>query len=248
MIALDAALEFWINDRSQESRDRLIAQYGYLRARAARKFQRPGLERADLEQIAAIGLIKACDRYDPRLRTPFEAFAWLFIIGELMHYVRDYERLVRPPRRLRQLQRRTQDAADALICELGREPSPNEVTRRAGVSLIQLDEITLYREQATPQSIDTLQPHQMRPCSYTLDHRDDRMALEAALALLTQTERTIVLGLYSAGFTLSEVAERMGYSRRHVSRLHRAALKKMHARLSPAQRAGGHFPSCETLS
>ena len=103
MIALDAELEFWLNDRTKENRDRLFARYHYLCARAARKFCRRGADRADLEQIAAIGLLKACDRYDGRLKTPFEAFAWLFVIGELMHYVRDQERLVRAPRRLRAL-------------------------------------------------------------------------------------------------------------------------------------------------
>jgi len=55
---------------------------------------RPGLDKADLHQIAAIGLIKACDRYNPGVATPFEAFAWLFIIGELMHFVRDGETIV----------------------------------------------------------------------------------------------------------------------------------------------------------
>ncbi len=227
MIALDAALEFWLNDRSQANRDRLVAQYGYLRARAARKFHRPGLDRADLEQIAAIGLIKACDRYDARLQTPFEAFAWLFVVGELMHYVRDYERLVRPPRRLRDLERRAQEACDALVFELGREPSAQEVAQRTGVSRRDIDELVLFREQAIPQSIDALEPHQLRPCSYTLEEREDRMVLDAALDRLTETERTIILALYANGYSQLEVAQRLGYSRRHISRLHRGALKKM---------------------
>lgn len=208
-------------------RDRVVAQYGYLQARAARKFYRPGLDRADLEQIAAIGLIKACDRYDEQLQTPFEAFAWLFIVGELMHYVRDYERLVRPPRRLRTLERRVQGACDRLLFELGREPTLREIAQQIGSTLQELEELALYREQAIPQSIDALEPHQLRPCSYTLEDRDDRLVLKSALERLTKTERTVILALYARGYSQLELAERLGYSRRHISRLHRSALKKM---------------------
>lgn len=208
-------------------RERIVEQYAYLQARAARKFYRPGLDRADLEQIAAIGLIKACDRYDERLRTPFEAFAWLFIVGELMHYVRDHERLVRAPRRLRSLERRAQVACDELLCELGREPNAREIADRLGAKPRDIEELVLYREQAIPQSIDALEPHQLRPCSYTIDDREDRLVLDAALDRLTQTERTIILALYATGYSQLEVAQRLGYSRRHISRLHRSALKKM---------------------
>jgi RNA polymerase sigma-B factor len=209
------------------NREPLVLQYSYLCTRAGRKFLRPGIDRADLEQIAAIGLIKACDRYDPALQTPFEAFAWLFIVGELMHYVRDHERMVRAPRRLRDLERRCLDAHDRLTAELGREPTRSEMAASLGVTLQQVDDVARYREQAVPESIDTLQPHHLRRCSYTLEDRDDRMVIEAALALLNDTERKIILALYASGYSQIEVAERMGYSRRHISRLHRAALKKM---------------------
>ena len=62
-------------------RDRFVAEYWYLCRRAARRFKRRGLDPADLEQVGAIGLIKAVDRYDPEQRAPFEAYAWLLIIG-----------------------------------------------------------------------------------------------------------------------------------------------------------------------
>lgn len=204
----------------------LFEDYHYLCARAGRKFRRPGFERADIEQIAAIGLLKACNRYDPALQTPFEAFAWLFVVGELMHYVRDHERLVRAPRRLRALERRCQTAADRLIAELGREPSRAELARATGATLAEIDEVVRYREGAVAESIETLQPHQMRPCSYTLDDRDDRIFIDDALRRLSDIERKIVLAVYS-GYSQMELAQRLGYSRRHISRLHRTALKKM---------------------
>ncbi|HKU66892.1 MAG TPA: sigma-70 family RNA polymerase sigma factor [Candidatus Baltobacteraceae bacterium] len=227
MIALDAALEFWLNERTQENRDRLFAEYQYLCARGARKFCRRGADRADLEQIAAIGLIKACDRYDGRLQTPFEAFAWLFVVGELMHYVRDHERMVRAPRRLRDRDRRYQQAHDDLIAELGREPSMYEVAHRLQLTLREVEEIALYRAQAVPESLDALKPVELHPLCYTLEDRENRMVAEAALACLTETERAIILAVYAKGYSQLEVSERLGYSRRHISRLHRAALQKM---------------------
>jgi RNA polymerase sigma-B factor len=218
MIATNAALS---------NRDRLFAQHHYLCGRGARKFCRRGVDRADLEQIAAIGLIKACDRYDEQLETPFEAFAWLFVVGELMHYVRDHERLVRAPRRMRDLDRRYQRTHDALIVELDREPSMYEIAQRMKLTLRELEEISLYRAQAVPESLDALEPHELAPCSYTLDEREDLLVAEAALSCLTPTERAIILALYANGYSQVEVSERMGYSRRHISRLHRAALQKM---------------------
>lgn len=204
----------------------LFEEYQYLCARAGRKFRRPGFERADIEQIAAIGLLKACDRYDARLQTPFEAFAWLFVVGELMHYVRDHERMVRAPRKLRALERRCQTAADRLIAELGREPSRAELAAATGATPAEIDEVARYREGAVPESIEALQPHQLRPCSYTLDDRDDRIFIEDALRRLSDVERKIVLAVYS-GYSQMELAQHLGYSRRHISRLHRTALKKM---------------------
>lgn len=227
MIATDAALEFWLQERSRESRDRLVLQYSYLCARGARKFQRHGSERADLEQIAAVGLLKACDRYDISMGTPFEAFAWLFIVGELMHFVRDHERLIRPPRNLRLLDRRVHASAEALTAINGREPSASEVAEYAGIARADVDAVILYREQAVTHSLQDLRPHQLDNCAYALASGDDALMLESALGRLTNVEQVIIVALYARGYSQMEVADRLGYSRRHVSRLHRNALKKM---------------------
>ena len=208
-------------------RNDLVAQYAYLCGRGARKFYRPGLDRADLEQVAAIGLIKAADRYDATLQTPFEAYAWLFIVGELMHHVRDHERMVRAPRSVRQLERRYQRAHDQLLAELGCEPSREQLCRSLGVDAFELDEVQRFREGSVPQSLDDLQPSDLRAHCYTMQEPENRLMLDAALATLSTVERTIVLAVYANGYTQIELARRLGYSRRHVSRLHRQALKKM---------------------
>ena len=209
------------------TRETLFDQYGPLCTRACRRFMRPGLEKADLYQIAAIGLIKACDRYDPGSTTPFEAFAWLFVIGELMHFVRDHERLVRAPRQLRRMEKRVQLAQEALTTELHREPSVTEIAVHLDVEPRAVAEAHVCRDRAIAESLDALTPHELTPAGYSIDEPETALVIKDALALLSGTERTIVLALYAGGYSQLELAARLGYSRRHISRLHRRALKKM---------------------
>ena len=214
------------NDRVP-TRETLFDRFGELCTRACRRFMRPGLDKADLYQIAAIGLIKACDRYDPASETPFEAFAWLFVIGELMHFVRDHERLVRAPRQLRRMEKRVQLAQETLTAELQREPSVAEVAAHLQVEPSAVAEAAACRDRAIAESLDAWMPHDLKPAGYRADEPETALVIKDALALLTGTERTIVLALYAGGYSQLELAQRLGYSRRHISRLHRRALKKM---------------------
>jgi len=215
MIAMDCA------------REETIARYRYLCRRGARKFLRSGLERCDLEQVAAIGLIKAYDRYDRSADTPFEAFAWLFVVGELMHYVRDHERLVRPPRIYKNLEKRWQRAYDELVGDLNREPTKVELACRMQIPVSLLDELRVYRERAVPEAIHLIQGQEPAFYRDAFDQRDERMAIEIALATLNPMERDIVEKMYDHGFSQVEIAKKLGYSQRHISRLHRSALQKM---------------------
>jgi len=208
------------------SRDNLFNDYGALCTRACRRFIRPGLDKADLYQIAAIGLIKACDRYDPTAATPFEPFAWLFIIGELMHFVRDHERLVRAPRQVRKMEKRVQLAQEALVARLQREPSVTELAQYLGVNQQTVADACACRDRAVAESLDALTPYELRPRT-AMDEPENALVIQEALSLLTGTERAIVLALYAGGYSQLELADRLGYSRRHISRLHRRALKKM---------------------
>lgn len=227
MIASDPVLEYWLHDRSAENRERLVLQYRYLCSRGARKFSRPGLDRADLRQIAAIGLLKACDRYEPAQQTPFEAYAWLFIVGELMHFVRDQERLIRAPRRLKSLEQRVHSATEELRGRFGREPLSSEVAAHIGVAATELAEVSHYRERAVVHSLDLAPVEHTAAPANEIEVLHTSMQLEEALLPLSDAERTIVLGIYTMDLSQSEIAERLGYSRRHISRLHRAALRKM---------------------
>jgi RNA polymerase sigma-B factor len=217
-------------------RDGAIESYRYLCRRGARKFLRRGLERGDLEQVAAIGLIKAWDRYDTSSQTPFEAYAWLMIVGELMHHVRDSEHIVRVPRWLRRLEKRYSQAQERLMARLEREPTAAEIADEIAVTLTVVHELerahfaTLARPRVTSESasrdLDSISaPGTRGPV-------EDRLLVERALGTLAPLERRVVLGVYGLGMTQTEIARQVGLTARQIYRLHRGALSRMRAALT----------------
>jgi RNA polymerase sigma-B factor len=214
-------------------RERTIREYRYLCSRAARKFMRDGIDRGDLEQVAAIGLIKATDRFDPSIGTPFEAYAWMLVLGELMHYVRDSERAVRAPRRVRELDRRCGAAERELWARLGREPKAAELAQYLGVAEDEFREMLRYRDEGVPVSVEALRPYEQLSLSYTIDSQLDRVLIEAELSRLSSVERAILREIYENDTPVGEIAKRLGYSRRHVTRLHRVALQKLRPHTRP---------------
>jgi RNA polymerase sigma-B factor len=215
------------HDRAVVERDRVVTGHWYLCRRAARRFLRRGLDRADLEQVAAIGLIKAADRYDPSQSAPFEAYAWLLIVGELMHYVRDSERLLRAPRGIRDSERRWSAAERELWTLLGRQPMEADVARLIGASAREVREIRAYRASRHVISFELLASTAFREGPHGIEDVLDRLTVERMLAGLTPLERQIVRSIHLDGVTVVELAARLGYSRRHLTRLHRNAIERL---------------------
>jgi RNA polymerase sigma-B factor len=210
-----------------DNREQAICDHWYLCRRAARRFVRPGLDRCDLEQVAAIGLIKAADRYDREQTTPFEAYAWVLMLGELMHYVRDGERLLRAPRRVRDLERRWTAAERELRVTLGREPHGRDVAQWLNATPAQEREIYEYRASSHVISYEALTPSDAQPSTVVFEHVLDRLTIDRALQQLPELERKIVKGIHLEGITVGELAKRLGYSRRHLTRLHRSAMTRL---------------------
>jgi RNA polymerase sigma-B factor len=226
MIHAHPSLELWLRGRLAEHREQVISDHRYLCVRAARKFLRPGLDRADLEQTAALGLIKAVDRYDARQQTPFEGYAWLLVLGELMHHVRDGERLLRAPRRVRDLERRWVSAERDLWVLLGREPRESDVAGYINASLSDRTDVRDYRATGTLVSLEKVRERWSHGEREEIDAVVGRLTLDAALDRLPAIERDILHAVYFEDESLAQVADRMGYSRRHLTRLHRRALHR----------------------
>ncbi|MBV8197352.1 MAG: sigma-70 family RNA polymerase sigma factor [Candidatus Eremiobacteraeota bacterium] len=208
-------------------RDSLVAEYWYLCRRAARRFMRRGVDRGDLEQIGAIGLLKAIDRYDPSEPAPFEAYAWIMILGELMHYVRDGERLVRAPRPVRELERRWSIAERSLWTSLGHRPTEREIAQDIGATPDDVKEVRAFRASNQTISFELLGDGDRRIPPYGIDDVLDRLTVERILSALSPLERKIVRAIHLEGISVVDLAGRLGYSRRHVTRLHRCALERL---------------------
>jgi RNA polymerase sigma-B factor len=211
-------------------RESLVIAYRHLCPRAARKFARPGLERCDLEQVAAIGLLKAADRYDPALGTPFEAYAWVLVLGEISHFVRDHERLVRLPRGLRRQQKRLEAERERLRAELGRAPRDTELAQSLNLPLATLSRVRRAGEAAKPLRLDDANDAAARRIAARIAVRngtDDRLLIDTALAALPDLERRVIVGVYLLGLRQLEVARRLKMSAKAISRLHGVALARM---------------------
>lgn len=207
--------------------ERLVEEYAYLCRRAARKFIRDGLERCDLEQVGAVGLIKAAKRYDAHAQTPFEAYAWIVIVGELMHHVRDYERVVRVPRRLHDLERPYLRAHDLLTARFGREPSDRELAEHLGTVVQAISELRAARAANVVVPIeDAARAECAREAALAVE---DRIVVADAFSVLERVERRIIVGIYLLGLTQCELARRLTLSPKRVSRIHRTALRRMRA-------------------
>jgi len=204
------------------ARDDLFASHRYLCRRGANKFVRRGLERTDLEQVAAIGLVKACNRYDASTRTPFEAFAWLLILGELMHHVRDHEHPVRQPRWIRGLERSLAAASERLVQRLQRAPTDAEVARELCVPVRAVHELRRAVQSRTHQQLQATHEPLERD-----DPAIDRVLVESALAACDPSARAVVLGIYALGLSRTDIGRRYGLSPRAVARLHDGALRSM---------------------
>jgi RNA polymerase sigma-B factor len=222
----------YCDDRSLERRNAVVDAYRDLCTRGARKFKRAHNDRADLEQVAAVGLIKAAANYRPEMQTPFQAYAWIMIVGELMHHVRDHERMVRAPRSLIALEKRYAEAWEALTKTHHREPSTAELGVALGVPPETVLELrTLRRTEHVPlpepDSPDGPERIDLLADTSIGIALEERIALTMAVDDLAERERTIVLGTYGAGLTQAELAARLGLSQSHVSKLLARALHKL---------------------
>lgn len=214
-------------------RNELVAEHLSLAEAMARRFANRGEPLDDLEQVAMLGLVKAVERFDPRHGVPFAGFAVPTITGELRRHFRDATWSVKVTRRAKDLHVRVPNAIDRLHGALGRAPTPDELAAELAVSVDEvldaLDAGAAYRTTST----DT--PEGAAAAGYAAErHRDggeiapeDRVLLVELLGTLSERDRQIVGLRFFEDLSQSEIAERMGVSQVHVSRLLRRSLRDL---------------------
>lgn len=220
-------------------RNELIEEHRSIAISAARHFAARGEPFDDLEQVALIGVLKAVERFDPDLGIPFVSFARPTVLGELRRHFRDRTWSLRVPRKLKDLRSELSGATEHLISSLGRAPTPNELAAHMRVEvddvLEALEAGGAYRPASlgTPEGADQVSAGSdaLRADDPLIEGTADRMLIGQLLETLPERERRIVQLRFFAGLSQAEIAEEVGLSQVHVSRLLRASLAAMQRRL-----------------
>jgi RNA polymerase sigma-B factor len=233
-----ADLRAYAQTRDPHARERLLRAHLPLANAIARRFDRG--DRAtleDLQQIAALGLIKALDRFDPDHGAAFSSFAVPTIQGEIRRYFRDFTWTIRPPRDLQERAVRIEREREQLTSELGRSPTAGELAQRLGCTI---EDILDAAEAAQARGSDSLD----RPVAADVDDgatlgerlgaedpgfaaAEATATLDSLLATLSERDALVVHLRFREDLTQAEIGQRIGYSQMHVSRILRAALAQL---------------------
>ncbi|MFJ6635851.1 RNA polymerase sigma factor SigF [Streptomyces sp. NPDC091376] len=233
--APDTAEDFLRLARLDEGSERTALRQELVRAwlpmadRLAGRFRNRGEALEDLRQVAALGLVKAVERYDPDRGGAFEAFAVPTINGEIKRHFRDHTWTVHVPRRVQNLRARVRTARQELAQTVGgREPTAAEIARHAGITedearagLEALDSYNALSLDAEVQGGDdgySLADGLGGP-DPALDVVIDREAVRPRLSRLPDRERRILYMRFFRDMTQRGIAEEVGVSQMHVSRL-----------------------------
>ncbi len=210
-------------------RERLVEQYIGLVEFLARRFRNRGEPLEDLVQVGTIGLLKAIDRFDLDREVEFSTYATPTIVGELKRHFRDKGWAVRVPRRLQELHLELTKIVGHLGQELGRSPTVAEIAEAAGTSEEQVLEgleiaqaynfASLDAPIGTEEGGSTSFADQLGSEDEQLENLEYRASLAPEMEKLPERERTILYLRFFKGMTQSEIADRLGISQMHVSRL-----------------------------
>jgi RNA polymerase sigma-B factor len=220
-------------------REVLITEFTGLAAYFARRYDRRGVPREDLQQVAMIGLVNAVDRFDPEMETRFVSFAGRTIDGEIKRFFRDRTWSVRMPRRLQELHLQVRRAAEELSHSLGRPPTVAELANEVGVDLddvvAALDAGNAYRAESLdrPAAGDEERGRDLAASDTdaTFAAVEHRSLVADLLASLPERERRILELRFFGELSQSEIAERLGISQMHVSRLLRRTVERLRERV-----------------
>jgi RNA polymerase sigma-B factor len=220
-----------------QAREQLIEQYMSLVRSLARRYSYRGEQFDDLVQIGAIGLIKAIDRFDLNRGVELTTYATPNIIGEIKRHFRDRGWAVRVPRGLQELNVQLSKLVEQLTVQYSRSPTIPELAKAAGVEeeevLEALESGRAYTSLSLSQGSgqedgDELDPLEtLGDIEHQYEVSEDRAVLAPGFRVLDERERRILHLRFFEGLTQSQIAQQVGISQMHVSRLIRRALEKI---------------------
>ena len=235
------------------AREQLIEQYMSLVRSLARRYSYRGEQLEDLVQIGAIGLIKAIDRFDLDRGVELTTYATPNIIGEIKRHFRDKGWSVRVPRGLQELNVQLSRLVEQLTVQEGRSPTITELAKAAGVEeeevLEALESGRAYSSLSLNSGggsdedgdLDPLESIGTEEQQYEVS--ENRAVLAPGFKALDERERMILQLRFFDGLTQSQIAQQVGISQMHVSRLIRRSLEKIREEIAsdeePQARSAG---------
>jgi RNA polymerase sigma-B factor len=225
----------------QRQRDKIVERCLPLADHIARRFEGRGEPRDDLVQVARVGLVNAVVRFDVEAGSDFVSFAVPTIMGEVRRHFRDNSWSVKVPRRLKELHLRLGAATADLSQRLGRAPTATELASELGMDRDEVIEGLVAGSSYNTLSIDSgggSDDDDARAIADTLgdvdaglDQIENREALRPLLEALPERERKVLILRFFESMTQTQIAERVGISQMHVSRLLAKSLARLRDQL-----------------
>ncbi len=225
----------------QRQRDKIVERCLPLADHIARRFEGRGEPRDDLVQVARVGLVNAVVRFDVEAGSDFVSFAVPTIMGEVRRHFRDNSWSVKVPRRLKELHLRLGAATADLSQKLGRAPTATELAAELGMDRDEVVEGLVAGSSYNTLSIDSgggSDEDEARAIADTLgdvdtglDRIEDQESLRPLLEALPERERTVLVLRFFESMTQTQIAERVGISQMHVSRLLAKSLARLRDQL-----------------
>ncbi len=223
-----------------QARDSLVHLHLPLVEHCARRFRNRGEPFEDLVQVGTIGLIKSIDRFDTDRGVEFSTYATPTIIGEIKRYFRDKGWAIRVPRRLQELRMQITATSAEMTQTLGRSPTPRELAGAIGCSVEEIVEGIESSNAYSTLSLDASDDGEDAGGSMLdalgvddegLEHVEIRESLKPLLDELDPREKKILLLRFFKNLTQSQIAEEIGVSQMHVSRLLTRTLEQLRVSL-----------------
>ena len=221
-------LRRWHDQEDHVAREELVSRMLPLARSLARRYANKGEPLDDLEQVASVGLLKAIDRFDLDREVKFATFAVPTIAGEIKRHFRDRGWMLRVPREVQELNARLSRTRETLTRDLGRSPTVDQVVEALSAGeayrMMSLDEPLADGVGA----LDAIgQPDE------GFERTEQRLMLRRGFDELAPREREILRLRFFEGLTQREIADEVGISQMHVSRLIRRSVDALRETIAP---------------
>ncbi len=232
-------------------RDAIIERCLPLANHIARRFANRGQPYEDLVQVARVGLVQAVNRFDVETGSDFLSFAVPTMMGEVRRYFRDYSWSLRVPRRLKELHVQLQRGRSELSQTLGHSPNATELAEYLGMDREDVVEGLIAADAYSTQSTDVptgagddglALAERLGADDVNIDRMLNVQTLRPLLAALPEREQAVLALRFFENMTQSQIAEQIGVSQMHVSRILKRAIAGLRERLENAESASPTLP------